>query len=424
MTKIDDNKLFKIVQHMFKKKHNQHMYEYQKKLFFTRHNNRIYNKSRQMGFSDALACFHLVDTVFNETNELVVSPSQRQSNHFLDYAYEWLNVLREDFTVNTVDESKTLLSFEGGGECWSLPNSASTVRGVKADHITLDEFAHFKHGTDKDIMEAILPSTSRGGTITYNSTPFGDQNIYYDKWHNKSKLIKIKANWRECPDFNEKKILEIKEEIGEDAFLQEYENKFLSDLEGQEFPMQLIQTCVDPDLQYQDLKKHISYHAGTDIGREHDLTAFLASEKQNDRFVLRKKETLKQTPYDQQLNMFQHYLNNFDFASFIIDESGIGNMLAEKLENTYGVVTKITFNNENKQEMVSNLKKLMQQGNLVIPDDSQLINSIRAIRRIYTPSNYLRFDSDRDSEIGHADLFWALALMVYKSGGTTKFIIG
>lgn len=408
---IPNDKFLTIANTLFKQRYGQSMYSYQEILMHTRDQNRIYNKSRQMGFSDGLSCQHLLDALFNNTTELVVSPSQRQSNHLLDYAYEWLNLLRKDFNIKTIDESQSLISFESGGYFYSLPNSASTVRGIKADHITLDEFAHFKNGTDKEIKEAILPSTSRGGSITYNSTPFGDKNEYYNLWEN-TQMLKVTANWRQCPDLKKEKILQIRGEIGEDAFLQEYENKFLSDFENQEFPMELIQSCIDPELSYQELKKDITYYGGADIGRERDLTAFVALQKENDTYTLRKKETLKQTPYKQQLAMFQHYLNNYNFTNFIIDESGIGNMLAEELKNKYPNVEAITFNNENKQELVANLKSKMQNKNLVIPDDPQLVNSIRAIRRIYTPSNYLRFDSDRDSEIGHADLFWALALAV------------
>ena len=59
------------------------------------------------------------------------------------------------------------------------------------------------------------------------------------------------------------------------------------------------------------------------------------------------------------------------------------------------------------------MKRLMAEGKLKFPDDPILIDNIRAIRRKYSPSNYLVFEADRDPRIGHADLFWALCLALY-----------
>jgi hypothetical protein len=56
----------------------------------------------------------------------------------------------------------------------------------------------------------------------------------------------------------------------------------------------------------------------------------------------------------------------------------------------------------------------------VLPNDPLLINNIRSIKRKFTSGGFLRFDSDRTGEIGHADLFWALALGVFVDGGGTS----
>jgi phage FluMu gp28-like protein len=220
-------------------------------------------------------------------------------------------------------------------------------------------------------------------------------------------------NWRECSDIKQEDIDRIKDDIGEDAFLQEYENQFLSDAENQEFPMALIIGCINHEIEYQELDSQKEYIAGADIGRTKDLTAFTVFEKDDNKFKLVYKKIMKNTPYNEQMDFFKYMLKNYKFLKFRIDESGIGNMLAEEIQRNYFGITPITFNNENKQEMVSNLKRLMQAKKLEYPEDQQLINSMRAIRRIFTASNYLRFDSVRDGEIGHSDLFWSMALALY-----------
>ena len=73
------------------------------------------------------------------------------------------------------------------------------------------------------------------------------------------------------------------------------------------------------------------------------------------------------------------------------------------------MVNPIIFNNQNKEEMVLWLKKLFEDKNIEIPDDSFLINSIHQIQREKTKTGHLRFDAEESKETGHADAFWALA---------------
>jgi phage FluMu gp28-like protein len=344
----------------------------------------------------------------------------------MDYIYHFHNQLSikiNDYHSNIIEETKTSIILNNGGEIHSLPNSANTIRGFKADDIYIDEFAHFTNNTDKEILEAITPSITRGGRIYYISTPFGDQNIFYNFWHNNDNLEKIIINYKDCPDFKDKDIESVKQQIGEDSFQQEFNNQFLSDMEGQEFPTQLITGCINPELEYRELNKKDEYIIGADIGREQDLTACVILQKNIDGYVLVHKHLMRQTPYSSQLDYFNYLLNNFNIKSFTIDETGIGNMIAEELSKNHAVMP-ITFNNENKQEMVGNLKKIMQNKMIQLVDDPQLVNSIRSIRRVYTPSNYLRFESGRSEETGHADVFWALALAVKENLTDFYFKLG
>jgi phage FluMu gp28-like protein len=385
-------------------------YPYQLRIIQNNKPELIINKSRQIGISYAVAAWALIKAIFLEKNELIISPSLRQSKHMMQYIYEHLNTLKHNIPITLQEETKTSLIFPYGGAIHSLPNSANTIRGYPADDVWVDEFAHFTNGTDREIIEALAPSLSRGGNICYISTPFGDQNLFFNYWHNRPHVQKLIINWKQCPDFKPEKIHEIRQTIGEDAFQQEYNNQFLSDIEGQEFPMELIQTCINSELTYTDLQPTVQYIGGADIGRECDQTACVIFQKTGENLQLVNKHIMRQTPYQDQLNYFTYLLTNFTFTNFVVDESGIGNMLAEQLSIGRHYVEPVTFNNENKQTMVSNLKRLMTEQRLQYPDDPLLIANIRAIRRKYTPTNYLIFESHRDSEIGHADLFWALCL--------------
>ena len=409
---IPDDKIIPIINTLIP-----NLYGYQKNILQHTGHQIIINKSRQIGISYLISALALVRAIFQEKTELIISPSLRQSKHMMDYIYQHLNKLRQDFNIPLREETKTSLIFLDGGEIHSLPNSANTVRGYPADDIYIDEFAHFTCGTDKEIIDAITPSLSRGGRLYMISTPFGDQNLFYEYWHNREDIHKIKINWRDCPDITPDKIQTIRNIIGEDAYLQEYENQFLSDTEGQEFPTELIQQCINPDIQLhtdpaQAFQQGETYIGGVDIGRRHDFTAIITLHKQDDKYVVNFKQTFKNKPYHEQTNILRYILNRGYFEYFTVDETGIGNEMAENLRNEFHINT-VNFTNENKQEMVMNLKQMMQNQKIILPDDTQIINSIRSIQRIYTPNNFLRFDSPRTSELGHSDVFWSLALAVY-----------
>lgn len=405
-------KLLTIMDNLFQQLKGKRLYPYQKRLFQSNKRFKIVNKSRQVGISYALACYGLLNALLLDKIVLIVSPSERQSKHVMDYVREFLNHLKNDFNISFQEETKTSYIFTGGGAIYSFPNNSNAIRGYPADIIIIDEFAHFLNNTDKDIVTAITPSVVRNPSceVFYVSTPFGTKNLFYDYWHNRDDFEKILINYKDCPD------LKINpDDFDTLTFQQEFNNQFIEDNEESEFPFELIKQCIDPELTYQDLRKDRVYIGGADIGRHQDLTACTVLEKNNDRFILRSLRILKQKPYREQEEYFTYLLSNYNFQSFNIDASGIGNNLAENLRGRFPI-NPVTFSNETKQQMVLTLKRLMEDKRLVIPNDPILINSIRMIRRKYTESNYLKFDAPRDKELGHADAFWALALAVMNEG--------
>jgi phage FluMu gp28-like protein len=162
-----------------------------------------------------------------------------------------------------------------------------------------------------------------------------------------------------------------------------------------------------------------------DIGRRHDLTAIAILEEKDGINILRSVETYYDKKYDWQLGRLKDIIRNYTVKSLLIDATGLGNNIAENLVDEFGSVVKpIMFDNEIKQQMVIGLKELMHNGKLRFPNDARLINNIRSIQRQYSAAGYLKFDSDRTSEIGHSDLFWslALALLIEKEASSDFYV--
>jgi phage FluMu gp28-like protein len=92
----------------------------------------------------------------------------------------------------------------------------------------------------------------------------------------------------------------------------------------------------------------------------------------------------------------------------------MGMHLSENLHKKYpSRVEGVEFTNENKESMALDVRYCMERGNYALPRDRKLQKNLQAIQKTITASGNVRFDADRTDAIGHADLFWALALAEY-----------
>lgn len=412
-----------IYQYLFENSGRHAMYEYQDQLRRSKARFKIINKARQIGISSFLGCHGLVRAALEERTVLIVSPSERQSKHVMDYVNEFWRAYKESELppVELREETKHSLLFDKG-MVMSLPNSASTIRGFAADDIFLDEFAHFLNGTDKEVFEAVTPSVSRGGNLWIISTPFGDNNMYAEIWRSTETdkaFEKVTIPHTACPDLN---IEDIRASGAYDdaSFRQEYNNEFVGEMTS-EFPMSLILPCVNQELEYIDIDQLQGklLVGGYDVARDVDLSAVHvyevlqnATQDGKEKYVLRAKYVWRGLPYQDQYTKLISLLGMGRFRWFNMDATA-NKDLHERLQGQYGIVRGVHFTNEIKSKLVGKLKRLYEEKRVAIPDDQVLIRAINSIQRKYSDTNYLKYDSTRAEDTGHADEFWAQALALY-----------
>ena len=246
------------------------LYPYQSE--YVKDNSRliIVNKSRQIGYSTVIAYKAIKECYFNNTNQLLVSSSQRQANNLMSYVE---NILEKNYYTKGVKlkkDSQTQKTFDNGKSIYSLPAKPETIRGFSGS-ITLDEFALCKD--DDKILEALMPSISSRAkySLSICSTPLGCSNKFHSIFTDNLKY----------PDFNRKQIdcykaIEqgcninldlIRNNFDEDSFRQEFECGFL-DESTSFFPYDLLKSCIDDD--YTNI--HGRSCMGIDIGRTNDKT--------------------------------------------------------------------------------------------------------------------------------------------------------
>lgn len=377
--------------------------------------------------STLLAAYALINALYMGQTVLIISPSERQSMHMMSYIQGFYRTIKSKVGgMDPISETKKELIFDEG-EIYSLPNSPNTIRGFRAHIIIFDEFAHFLNGTDKTTLEAIMPSISRGGKLILNSTPFGETGEYYDIWSNEKRYSHYKRvlmHWSECPDLD---IEPIRASMDEVSFSQEYENQFVGE-EDSFFPFSLLKQCVNEELDINtNFDPGVNHVFGVDFGRIKDLTAVVGYEVRHtghQQAVKRVKifKLFRNTPFDQQLAYIETLLGHANVTGCQVDSSGMGLPLFESLQGKFrSKVAGITFTNQIKEQMMVNLKVQLERGEIVLPNEPQLLYSLHMIQRKQTQGRHVQFDADRDAKHGHADAAWALAMAVFDQSVTPVY---
>jgi len=168
----------------------------------------------------------------------------------------------------------------------------------------------------------------------------------------------------------------------------------------------------------------VTYLLGADLARMgQDSSCYIIIEEGEPHKVVFCKEVAKNT-MDEAIDYILYLHNKFKFRKIVIDQTGLGagvvDVLAKQLNSpaklsqlnynqklqTHDVIVGLTFTVKSKQDIYSNLKVLMEQGLLKIPNHKKLIYQLKDLRYETTPSGNLKI---HHSDSGHDDFPDALA---------------
>lgn len=397
------------------------LYPYQVELVQLPHRFQIHKKARQIGYSLTFAYKAVKNCMLADRDQLFVSASLRQTGRNMYYCEKFIDAfmkLPECGGIDLVIDAKTEKRFTNGKQIICMPNNPDTIRGFPGD-VLLDEFALYKD--DDKTYEAILPSITgghgknKGYSLGISSTTLGLNNKFAEIYND---LIKFKDFHRGSINIYEAversagrfkpDIEAIRANYDEDSFRQEYLGEFI-DEQTSYFSYDLLRKCIDD--YDENLLKGRSY-IGVDIGRSHDLTAIAVMVLTGSRYYLKRIVVLKNTDFQSQFDTICQVIHEENPYHCMIDKGVIGMQLAEMLEKKYGFCEGVQFTPLFINDIVTNGKKLMEQGNFKFYDDRELITQFHSIQRIVTPNNNVKFGSERNSK-GHSDSAWACLLGLF-----------
>jgi phage FluMu gp28-like protein len=419
-------------------------------------------KTRQGGWSyGAIAARALAKSQLVKNNtSVIVSINLDDAKEKIRYARELYDTIPRSHRSRLVTDNKMQLEFANGSRIVSM----FMPRGKGPADVYLDEFAFNKRA--REIYKAAIFMTLRGGQLFVGSTPLASAGMFWEivtNAQNKFSLFhRVEVPWWHCTalckDVPKAKIkaplMTTHERVyafGTDALISIYESTYIDDFcqecelkpqDDQEsfFSMDLLFKCVDPDLtlydtfeSFRDNLKGTPY-AGFDVGRRRNPSVLAILELLGSKYYLRMLIPMHKMDFDTQKYKLTEALRILPIARMCIDETGLGMNLAEDLAKRFPhTVLPVNFagrvdsraNTKDpsqkkptvavKERMATDVKILMERGDLTLFQDRELIKEFLSIKRETSPMGSVRFAVEKNEE-HHADEFWAVALAVFGPG--------
>ena len=412
---------------------------------------KLMEKSRQIGISwaSAYALVRRKARTGERYDGWVSSRDEIQARLFLDDCKQFagtLNLAAEDLGLQVLEGGKNsafVLRFANGTRINSMSSSPDAQAGKRGDRL-LDEFALHR---DPRMMYAIAyPGITWGGQLELVSTHRGSGNFFNElvrEIREKGNPKGISLHRVTLQDALDEGFLyklqtklpadDSRQEMDEadyynfirsgcadaESFQQEYccvpaddASAFLS--------YDLIASCEYPagEVWEMDLAKCQNLYIGVDVGRKKDLTVIWVNEKTGGRHLTRRKIEMQNETFSAQEAELWPLLELPGMRRCCIDSTGLGMQLAERAQERFGSyrVEAVQFTAPVKSDLAYPLRAAFEDGNIRIPFDRFTRADLRAIRKETTAAGNIRFAADQ-SENGHSDRFWALALAVHAAGG-------
>ena len=413
---------------------------------------KIMEKARQVGMSWATS-YGIVRRQALEGTQYdawVSSRDEVQARLFLEDCRsfaETLNLAGTEMGEPVLSEdarpSAYTLTLSNKRRIHSLSSNPDAQAGKRGARI-LDEFA--LHPDPRKLYSIATPGLTWGGSLEVISTHRGSKNFFFEliqeirhggnpkqfSLHrvtledalNQGFLERLKSK---LPEEDPRQLMDaatyfdwIRSSCAdEESFRQEYMCEPADDAAAF-LPVDLVSSCEYETGAHWELPlkgphdKNAHYYLGVDIGRDHDLTVFWLIEATHGLFLTRGLTCLKNTPFAEQAEVLDEYMQLPGLRRVCIDQTGIGRQLAEDATRRYSAyrIEGLTFTAPVKESLVYPVRSAFEAKTLRIPSSSEIRADLRSIKKEVTSAGHLRFGADR-TRGGHADRFWALALALH-----------
>lgn len=359
-------------------------YKYQEEFLKCNARYRAACWGRQTGKTTAIAVEILYKCIVKpKTYVRIYTPKQKLAERIYDNIDELIE--ENDFIKSHVThKTRTKIIFDTPSriEHSTTGLTGDQGRGYTPSDVYFDEASRIPD----EAFFAIEPSIMRSrGSMTMISTPYGVGKFYDVRVDKDSPYKVFKVTAYDCPDYNKKDLERAKKENPDAIFRMEYLAEDVEETNNW-FPKKLI-TKVKRDKTQEEEEilpeEGKTYILGVDFARmgEDSSVYAIAEVRENVCFVIKLVET-KKTPMTECKRMIKHLHEEWDFYAIYIDTTPLGiGIYDELMEEEYPVI-EATMQMKGKAEMFKQLKLLMEQDRISLPNHDKMEKQL--ISLVYT----------------------------------------
>lgn len=424
---------------------------YQLRYLADRATRKIVNKSRRIGFSEAV-CFEsacraagvemlpgLPVRIVTPVPQNIFSASKPQAIDLLARVVRHLRVLEIGMGRIIAEEGKEIVRLRSGIMLRAFSTNARSARGGEGD-VVLDEFANVMR--QEDVWRAVKPLADRtlrnpnGYHVRIISTPLGDDNLFY-------RLCEGPAEMRSGWSYHKVDIhsaiadgFEVRNDDGSvvtaddlraesadpDLFAQEYECNFMAS-SARYIARDIWDAACYDDSDHAAMPRGLGagIFAGMDVGAGGHESVIVDLERNSNGALwqIAHADRRREPDWSAQEEWVSQGMQRRQRIA--VDASGIGAQFGQRLEHRFpGQAESVKFTLQSKEQLATGLKLGLSR-KVVRPmaSDVRLMRDVLAVKRVITDVGNVRYDAEAKKH-SHADGAWALALAVYAGGGAAR----
>lgn len=366
--------------------------------------------SRQTGKTTTMSLFAIYKaTQIDKLKILIIAPTDRQAGELFARlrGFAENSDLIKPFIKNSTQRE---ITFTNDSYIRAMPTGdfGHNIRGQTADLIIMEESSYIKSDIVNQVIMPMIAATD--GDIIQIGTPFFKNHFYEASLNDKYKVHKY--DYTHCPRITEDFIEEQKQNLTTVEFTMEYMAEFIDETDCF-FTSELINSSVENYDINQPVHNKGRYVAGVDfagMGEDEAVIFVLETNEYTHPNVIKVTNILekKQTKQTETVGTVRVLDDQYKFDKVYCDKTGIGEGPVDFLKEVmYSRIEGIRFTLQSKHDMYSNLKILMENGKLKIPNHKKLIMQLLDLRYELTSSGQMKI---HHSERGHDDMADSLAL--------------
>lgn len=397
---------------------------------------------------------------------IILSASQPQSNEVVEkvkmHVRAWSVAFEDGYFADTSMLERRFV-FPNGKRLLALASNPDTARGYSGD-LFLDEFGRSRN--QKEVWAAAMTRVSRGfkmrvaSTLNGTTNKFGEmakilgladgaepeaQPVIREAWHGYWVSAEMAVRQGAPVDLEEMR----RAIADDDIWMQDFCNVPMED-GSQYIPLSLVLECESSEATMDwDGQARPGLSAGYDVARKRDGSLIILGYPVGPLLVICGVIILSQMRFEQQREICAQVAEVVTESGgrFAMDATGLGMQLGEELSTGYtdasgkrrrfDCVEPVNFSTsvesglldaENKpmkvgvkERLAGILKRRCEDRMIWLPESVQLRREFQAVKRYVGPTGAVRLDAQRTDKGGHADWFWAAALLCGAMEGAARY---